>query len=194
MSTTGSSRSIRTRKRARRIQKGFELQLTSMMDVLVIIVVFLLKSYMTSTNSFTTVPGLKLPLSASQDVPADSLHVIITPEAITFENERIVEFVQTGAGLGGNDATYAFRTKDLDEGNRRVLPLYDALIKARDKSELLRAKSKARDAEGNPLPFEGVLAIQADKRVHYDTLRKIMYTAGAAGFKVFRLLAMRRDS
>lgn len=195
MSLTRSHRSISRRNRAKRINQAFELQLTSMMDVLVIIVVFLLKSYMASTNSFTTVAGLKLPLSASQDVPADSLHVIITPEAITFENERIVEFLQSGAGsLGNSGASYSFKAQDLDEGNRRILPLYDALIKARDKSELLRAKSKARDVGGKPLPFEGVLAIQADKRIQYDTLRKIMYTAGAAGFRVFRLLAMRRDS
>jgi biopolymer transport protein ExbD len=187
-------RSIRSRRRRRKINEEFELQLTSMMDVLVIIVVFLLKSYSTQMNNFSSVPGIKLPISASQDIPADSLQVIITPESMTFETVRILDFVQTAAAAGSSDAGYAFKKSDLDEGSRRIIPLYDALTKAREKSEVLRSKSQARDANGQPLPFDGVLAIQADKRVQYDTIRKIMYTAAAAGYKVFRFLAMKRET
>lgn len=187
-------RSIRNRRARRRIGGPFELQLTSMMDVLVIILIFLLKSYSTSSNSFSTVPGIKLPISASQDMPPDSLQVIITPEGMTFENERILDFVATAASAGSSDATYAFKPSDIDEGGRRIVPLYDALTKAREKAERLAAQSPKRDAEGKPLPFEGVLAIQADKRVQYDTVRRIMYTAAAAGYKVFRFLALRRES
>jgi biopolymer transport protein ExbD len=187
-------RSIRNRRGRRRLHSSFELQLTSMMDVLVIIVVFLLKSYSATLNNFSSVPGIKLPISKSLDTPFESLAVIITPEAMTFENERILDFVQTAAAAGSSEAGYAFKNTDLDEGNRRIVPLYDALTKAREKAELLRSKSKARDADGKPLPFEGVLAIQADKRVQYDTIRKIMYTAAAAGYKTFRFLALKRDT
>jgi biopolymer transport protein ExbD len=188
-------RSIRFRRGRKVIHKDFELQLTSMMDILVIILVFLLKSYATSTNSFSSVPGIKLPISKTQEMTPDSLHLIVTPEAITFENQRVIEFVQTADSLsaGGDQASYAFKPDDLDEGGMRVARLYDALNRAREKAELLRAKSPARDENGQPLPFDGVLAIQADKRVKYDTLRKIMYTAGAAQFRIFRLLAMRQD-
>ena len=187
-------RSITYRRRRRGVSKSFELQLTSMMDVLVIILVFLLKSYATSTNSFTTVAGMKLPFSASPDSPPDSLQVIITPEGMTFENERIVDFVQTAAAAGTMETGYAIKPSDVDEGGRRIRPLYDALMKARDKAELLRAKSQARDSEGKPLPFEGIIAIQADKRVQYDTIRRILYTSGAAGYKVIRFLALKRET
>ena len=187
-------RSIRSRRNRRRINKVFDLNLTSMMDILVIILVFMLRSYAISTNNFASVPGIKLPMSISQDMPPDSLHLIITPEAMTFENARILDFVQTADAVGGKEATYAFNGKDLDEGNRRIVPLFAALVKARDQSELLRAKSKARDAQGNPLPFDGVLAIQADKRVNYEVLRRVMYTAATAGYRVFRFLAMRRET
>ena len=121
------------------------------------------------------------------------MHLIVTPEAITFENQRVVEFIQTADALNGKQPTYNFKAEDLDEDGMRVTRLFDALNKAREKAEVLRAKSPARDANGNPLPFDGVLAIQADKRVKYDTLRKIMYTAGAAQFRVFRLLATRQE-
>lgn len=186
-------RSIRGRRGRKKIGMDFELQLTSMMDVLIIIVVFLLKSYATTTSAFTTVPGMKLPISASQDIPPDSLQVIITPESMTFENERILDFVRTASDAGSDEGGYAFKASDLDEGGRRIIPLYDALMKARDKSELLRAKSKERDAQGKPLPFVGQLAIQADKRVQYDTIRRIMYSAAAAGYRTFRFLATKKD-
>jgi len=186
-------KSIRSRRGRKKIHKDFELQLTSMMDILVIILVFLLKSYATSTNSFSSVPGIKLPISKSQEMTPDSLHLIVTPEAITFETQRVIEFIQTPDALNGGQPTYSFKPEDIDEGGMRIARLYDALNAAREKAEVLRAKSSARDANGNPLPFDGVLAIQADKRVKYDTLRKIMYTAGAAQFRIFRLLAMKQD-
>lgn len=186
-------RSIRFRKARKRKHSESELPLTSMMDILVIILVFLLKSYSTSTHSLTTVPGIQIPISNSQEIPGESLQVIITPEGLTFENERIVDFVLTAAAAGSSESSYTFKKTDLDEENLRIIPLYDALIKAKDKADLLRAKSKARDENGQPLPFEGTLAIQADKRVRYETIRKIMYTAAAAGYKTFRFLAMSRE-
>jgi hypothetical protein len=138
---------------------------------------------------------MKLPLSSSQDVPPDSLHLIITPEGMTFENNKIIEFEMTAALLdSAGDGGYILKKSDLAEDGRQIRPLYDALLKAKDQAELLRAKSKARDEAGNPLPFDGVLAIQADKRVQYDTIRKIMYTAATAGFKTFRLLALKKES
>jgi biopolymer transport protein ExbD len=67
-------RSIRTRKRKKKLNNGFELQLTSLIDVLVIILVFLLKSYQTSLNTLTTVQGIQMPISASPDeLPKASL-------------------------------------------------------------------------------------------------------------------------
>ena len=188
-------RSILHRRCRKKLTGEFELQLTSLLDVLIIVLVFLLKSYQAATSSFATLPGLQLPVSRSPDVPPDSLHLIVTPEAMTFENERILDFILRAEGAGDTaGAIYQFKKDDLDEGGRRVVPLYNALMKAREQGELLRARSKARDEKGNPLPFEGILAIQADKRVSYETIRRIMYTAATAGYRVFRFLAMKRET
>jgi biopolymer transport protein ExbD len=119
--------------------------------------------------------------------------LIITPQAITFESNRIVEFVQTADALNGNEPKYDLKTEDTDENGMRIKLLFSALEEARNKAEALRQKSPARDKDGNPLPFDGILAIQADKAVKYDILRKVMYTAGAAQFRVFRMLAMKQD-
>jgi hypothetical protein len=140
-------------------------------------------------NSLQAVPGLQLPVSYSQEIPTDSLMLVISPEAITFENEKVLEFESTA----GARAPYEIKSSDLDEGGLRIAPLYDLLTQAKERGEIIRAKSKMRDAQGNPLPFEGVLAIQADKKVNYQVVRKVMYTAGTAGFKVFRFLAMQKE-
>src|SRR5690349_18483225 len=105
-----SRHSIRSRRGRKKLNKNFELQLTSMMDVLVIIVVFLLKSYATSFNNFASVNNIKLPMSVSPDHPPDSLQVIVTPEAITFEGSHVVEFVQSASSVGSSsdEANYEF--------------------------------------------------------------------------------------
>lgn len=41
--------------------------------------------------------------------------------------------------------------------------------------------------------WTGDLLVQADKNVNYDLLRQIMYTAGLAGFKQFRLTVEKRE-
>src|SRR5689334_2197649 len=130
-------RSIQSRRSRRRIGRALDLPLTSMMDIFVIILVFLLKSYSASTHNFTTVPGMKLPTSGSPDMPPDSLYVIVTPEGVTFENERVLDFVVQAAAAGSENANYEFKKADLDEGGRRIVPLFDALTKAREKAELL---------------------------------------------------------
>lgn len=186
--------SIRKRRfTKKKVNSAFELQLTSLIDVLVIILVFLLKSYQASMNNLTTVPGLQMPISAITDEPRDSHQVIITPEGITFEDKRIVEFIVSADAAGASEGTYKFNEQDLKEDGKLITPLFDVLVKAREKSELLKAKSPVRDASGNPAPFDGILAITADKRVQYDTVRKIMYTAGSAGYKIFRFIAQKKE-
>jgi biopolymer transport protein ExbD len=188
-----STQGILVRRSQRKIQRRFDLQLTSMMDILIIIVIFLLKSYNTSMNNFSPPAGIKLPTSLSQEVPNDSVAVIVTSDSLTVGNERVVDFAPSTENTENKTASESFKESDLDEGGRRIVPLYDALVKEREKTELLLAKSQSR-LDGKPLPFEGILAIQADKRVKYKTLRKIMYTGAAAGYQVFRFLAMKRDS
>jgi biopolymer transport protein ExbD len=190
-----NTRSIRARSGRRKIKKEFELQLTSLLDVLVIILVFLLKSYQASTNTFSSLQGMQVPFSKSPETPPQSLHLIITPEALTFENERIMDFLTRADSVGQTeDVKYEFKKEDTDEGGRRIIPLFNVLTKAKEQSELLRAKSQARDEKGNPLPFEGILAIQADKRINYDTIRRVMYTAAAADFRIFRFLAIKKET
>ncbi|HTL13365.1 MAG TPA: biopolymer transporter ExbD [Bdellovibrionota bacterium] len=202
-------RSIRNRRARKRLDgRNMELNLTSMMDILVIILVFLLKSQASNTSVFIGAEGAEMPYSRTPDVPPDSLHVAVTREYLAFQDQKLLYFNSpTGAppapapkappGTKSHEPEeplkLEIRKEDLDDGGRRITPLYDALVQAREKSELLRAKSGARTDQGEPLPFDGILAIQADKRVPYDMLRRVMYTAAVAGYKTYRLLAMKKE-
>src|SRR5690606_20849944 len=136
---------------------------------------FLLKSYTAGQSTFVAGEG-EMPFSSSSNVPPTSHHVVITKDYIAFENEKLLYFLAEGPAPARDAPIFdlKFNGEDLDEGGRRILPRYDALVQAREKSELLRTKSSARTEDGEPLPFAGTVAIQADKRVSYEVLRKVM--------------------
>src|SRR3989338_11586444 len=117
------SRSIRSRSSRKKINKSFDLQLTSMLDILVIILVFLLKSYSTNTNNFTTPPELKAPYSSSQDLPPDSLHLVITPVFMSFEDKHLIDFPSNGYTPSDIEVNTQFAPTDLTDGGRKIIPL-----------------------------------------------------------------------
>lgn len=200
-------RSIRNRRTRTKLKKEFELQLTSMMDMLIILLVFLLKSYSTSTSSYASSNNIRLPTSTTQQVPADSsANLVIDPMYITLDGEKVVEFelppgtpatsADGNPALTADTASYLIKPELMGDQGRRILPLYDALVKQREKAELVMSKAVWKDKDGNVVDkpkFEGALVIHADKAVRYELLRKIMYTAGAAQFKVFKLVTVAKE-
>ncbi|MEW6056319.1 MAG: biopolymer transporter ExbD [Bdellovibrionota bacterium] len=202
-------RSIRNRRARRKINKEFDLQLTSMMDMLIILVVFLLKSY-ASNSVFVTSNSIKLPISTAEENPSDAISLVVEPSGISLDNERVIDFklppglvvMQTPVAspppnaLTPENATYELEPRALADSGRRIVPLYDALVKARENTELLMNKAVWKDQQGNTTApkFQGVLIIQADKAVRYELLRKVMYTAGAAEYKIFKLVAIKKET
>src|SRR5262245_40340365 len=89
----GSSASSHRRGRARRkTNKAFGLQLTSMMDVLVIIVIFLLKSYSLSLMQVPQEDKLELPRSKSVETFGEGIVLIIAQDKILIDSNTVLEF------------------------------------------------------------------------------------------------------
>lgn len=177
------SRSIRSRVRKKRLTNEFDLQLTSMLDIFVIILVFLLKAYMSTSTHFSMTQNLTLPISISPEVPTLTSQILISKDAILFDQEKVV----TLAGL-------KLQQEDLDSDKVTIKPLFAALMKARDKENKLKASAAASAEKKNVSSEKGfaeAIAIQTDKQVSYDLLRKVIYTAALAGYGEFRLLAMK---
>lgn len=192
--------SIRNRRRRLRIKRDFDLQLTSMMDMLVIILVFLLKSYATNAVNFAASSKIQIPMSLAEEQPADGAHIIIDPDSISFDGEKVLNFTtlpeQDAEGKDIPGTGYTVDDGQLADAKHRIVPLYDALVRAREKTELMMSKAVWKNAEGEieKPKFSGVVIIQADKNVRYDLLKKIFFSAGAAGFRTFKLVTIRKET
>lgn len=179
----GNSASKHRRGRGRRAnKKAFGLQITSLMDVLMIVVVFLLKSYALSSMGVVQTDQLELPVSRAPDTFGEGMVLAIAQNRILLDSEPILEFT-------GDPKEKKFIMPDgaIDTSNqgRGILPLYDKLKKKKDDFDLLA--SRAQDPKAAAAKWTGDILVQADKEASYDLIRQVMYTAGMAGYKQFRL-------
>ncbi|MBI3557780.1 MAG: biopolymer transporter ExbD [Deltaproteobacteria bacterium] len=199
-------RSIRNRKSRRKVKKDFDLPLTSMMDMLIILLVFLLKSYSSSAIAFTTSNNIQLPNSMAMEAPPDAANLILEPTGLVLDGEKILEFLNPPASVpspdGGlpiiraADATYEIEKHQLRDGNRMITPLFDALVKAREKLQFVQSTQTFVNKDNQvtkPPKFNGTLIIHADKTIAYKVLRKVMYTAAAAEYKTFKLITVKKE-
>ena len=187
----GSSASSHRRgfKRRRR-NKTFGLQLTSMMDVLVIIVIFLLKSYSLSLMQVPQEDKLELPKSKSTEVFGEGVVLQIAQDKIMIDNNPIVQFK-------GDYKEKKFElpdeATDPQQAGHGILPIFEVLNKKREEFELIASRAVGPDPNAAGKKWTGDLLVQADKEVPYELIRKVMYTAGMAGYKNFRLTVQKQE-
>lgn len=164
------TRSI-TNKRGKAKKGPIDVDITSLLDILVILLVFLLKSYNTSGITMTVPQGVELPLSASQTINNAGVQIQVSKEKIWVDNVTILEADNLP------DTVY-------DQDGRRIVPLFNELV--RKKEEVKKLAMQAPQAQG----FSGVANLIIDKTLKYSYLKKIMYTSAEAGFKEFKFVVM----
>lgn len=148
----------------------FTLQLTAMVDMFTIMIVFLLKSYSTSAVHITPQKGLKLPQSSSYTQPVEALKLIVSLDGIYIEDKQIIPLKQgelNKLDVDSNDPDF-------------IRGLYEVLDKQAE-------KSKSIAEENTEHAFEGKVVMQADSRLNYKLLKKVMYTSSMAGYADLRL-------
>lgn len=150
----------------RRVASTFKIQITSMVDMFVIILVFLLKSYSTSPVDISPSDDLHLPTSASYEDPVDVVKMAVTKKGIFVENKRIVEIDEKGNLLAG----------DIDSKDPQFIM---ALFKELDEQA---QKTKDIAKVNETVEFDGRILMQADKELPYALLQKVMYTSMLAGY------------
>lgn len=150
-----------------------ELNITAMMDLMTIILVFLIKSFSASSITVTASEDVRPPASSARATPKDTIAITVTQKSVMVGDKRRVELV------GG-----AARPEDLQ--GSLVLPLDAALKKEVDKLKKI--------AERNPsAPFSGEVSIIGDKRISYDLLSKVLYTAGQNELDKFRFIILQKN-
>ncbi len=152
---------------------SFGLQLTAMVDMFTIMIVFLLKSYDSSTLEIKNVDNLKLPASVTASVPEEALLMLISQKAIFINNKKI-------AGITNGKIEVEFLSKNDED---YIEPLFKELNKEAKKIEKIAERNST-------VKFKGKVFMQADKKLHYSVLRKVLYTATMAGYGDLRLAAI----
>ena len=142
-----------------------ELNLTSMMDAMTIILLFLLKTFSTSDAIVTQSSDLKLPYSISTVQPHDELTVSVTRNSILVANNAVMS------------------TDKINTTEPRISSLF---------SELMRRASEAKRNETEyGIPFTNEVIIMADENVPFHLLFKVIYTCGSSEYNKLRLLTIR---
>lgn len=149
----------------KRTEGTFKIQITSMVDMFVIILVFLLKSFTTSPVQITPSDQLALPASTSTKDPVDGLKMVVTQQGIFVDDLKVAEVREGGLATGQTDAA----------DPNFIRPLFNELDKHAEKS---RNIAKVNEE----VKFDGKIIVQADKQLTYDLLRKVMYTSMMAGY------------
>jgi biopolymer transport protein ExbD len=161
---TKSSKNLRT--------YSMELNVTSMIDMFTILLVFLLKSYSVEYSNVLVSKDLRLPISTETRLPENILNLIVTTNEVIVDGNNILQLEN------GN-----INPKDLSEDESVISPLYRAL----NNRKMLQDES-IQDF------FKGKIILQADRLLEYDVLHKIIYTAGEAGYPKFKLLVLTNDN
>lgn len=165
-----TKRSIRNRVRRER-SNLIDIDITSLLDILVILLVFLLKSYNSSGVVLNVPKGIELPLSASENPNTSGVIVQVSPTTIYVDDEVIF------------DSTAKVKGKVFDQGGKRIIPLYNRLV---EKKEEIKRVSKQADAK----KFSGVVNLVVDKSLKYNFVKKLLYTSAEAGFVKYKFVVL----
>lgn len=155
----------------KRLGRGtFGLRLTSMIDMFTILLVFLLKSYSAEGQIMTITQDLRLPESTSQQAPTTMSVIAITQEWILVDGRPVQRL---DAVLSGEELV--------------ISSLQDELLRLREMSEGIGELSS------NMRGFRGSIAIQGDRNVTFDLLKRIMLTCGRVGYNNMHLAVLEKE-
>ncbi|HLV30323.1 MAG TPA: biopolymer transporter ExbD [Chitinispirillaceae bacterium] len=157
-----------------KVDKDASLNITSMMDMMTIILVFLLKSFSADGQILTNADNLILPNSVSKKKPQDvNLQLAVTNDMILVDNQPIVP-------------TEDVRKIPQDEPDPSVGKLEDKL-----KSCYAQEEEMVRLGALNAV--QGKIIVQVDKNMDFDVLFKVMNTCGKVGYNNMNFAVMERD-
>ena len=150
------------------------LQITSLADIFVIILVFLLKSYSTGAVNLSPSKGMLLPQSQASEANVEALKVEISEASVSIEGQPVAE-------LKG----FKFDQSDL-QGNGSSNHVSAALDRQRQR-QLLIAKSNS-DVKVDPK-----IIVVADQRAPYSTVKSVLASAALNGYTDFKLAVVKGD-
>ncbi|RLC48680.1 MAG: hypothetical protein DRH57_01745 [Candidatus Cloacimonadota bacterium] len=135
----------------RKKPKVMELNITSLIDVLTILLIFLLNSF-SSDPQISTSSDIKLPYTTSTKGVKFAVNISISPEWILVDFNPVI------------------RTREALNSDYTVIPKLENELQRKAKAQKRLATEKRK--------FTGNVILQADKKIPFKLIRKIMYTCG----------------
>jgi len=166
-----NQRSIRNRGVRKSKSNIIDIDITSLLDILVILLVFLIKSYNASGVVLNVPKGVILPKSESVSLNTTGIIIQVSTDTIWVDDEEIVQ-------------DYSKSRSNFDHGGRRIIPLFNELVK---KKNVIKQVEKTSP---NAQKFTGMVNLIVDKTIKYSFLQKLMYTTAEAGFKRYKFIVL----
>ena len=158
-------------KKFRRARKnGYAgLMLTSLVDMMTIIVIFLLMNFSANGEVLYMTKDIKLP-DAYHGAQVERAPVIsVSADSVTFDGKMLLA------------------TSELDGGNALNVPaLEDALRDEKRRYE----QDHAQDADH---PFRGLVNVQADRRIPFKVIKRVMFACNQSGYGNISFAALARE-
>lgn len=161
-----------TKRRAARTRKPslLVLNITSMLDMFTILIIFLLKSYSAEGLLLTIPADIHLPQSTTQTSAEPGLIVEVTKSTLMVDGRQM--------DIDLNAVT---------ESDQLIIDeLYEHLMTKTRQYEVI---SKLNPDAG----FTGRLVLEGDREIPFKLLKKILYTCGQAGFINQSLAVFQKD-
>ena len=163
---------LRRRKHKNNGEEITGLNLTAMMDVMTILLVFLLKQFAEAPENITLNEDMMPPGSISRDAIVPGVKLLVSKSAVMVDNDVVLR-LKDGNPVGGSAG-------DLNAWT----PVAQALATRRTTIE--------RIGEVTGKPFDGSLMVIADKDAPYEVITQVLYQAGREQFTSFRLIVQAR--
>lgn len=164
-------------KKKRRDDEVGPLTITSLMDILTILLVFLLKSYSTNPVNVTQGEDMQLPDSSSLIEPEEAVPIAITQKQVLVDDQPVADLID-----GAVDPS----TKRDGETGYFITPLFDALSENAEKQKRIAKHNASQE-------FKGLALVIADRDTKYRLLNEVLYTAGQAQFSQFKFAVIKRE-
>jgi len=151
-----------TLKKHKHQESNFELQITALIDTLVIILIFLLKSIATDTLDVEQSKGITMPMVNDGMTAGTGSRLDISSEAVSWNGQKFLE-------------TKGFDVKKPVNGEDGWNALHSAIA----------ASVKQEQADKT---FNGKLILQADKHTPFPALQEVLKAAKSHGYKDIRFV------
>jgi biopolymer transport protein ExbD len=173
-------------KKKKRKGASEELAITSMMDMMTIILVFLLKSYSTNDVSVAASADLQLPSSTAAKAPELSVNLIVSKSQILVDGVPVLNL--TKVPDEENPGQELLSVPEDEKKGQMITRLYDRLL---EKAEQAKALGEASGSDEHE--FKGRILLQCDKELPFAVIREVMYTAGQAQFGEFKFVVYKQE-